>query len=706
MANEPFDPDTYLSTGIKKFNPEDFVSTPPTARITVRPTTQTDALLKGYLSGATANLADEIYGLSEASGLPRELGGFRAPVGLGRYGADVFSAPAEAKTTGPEQPSGMVPAVPAGLPTGGKTPFMEAYERAATERRAEQKAAQEQYPGTYLTGEAAGSMVLPGGMAGRVATPLQRMGRGAAFGTGYGALAGAGAGENPLERGKGALFGGALGFGLGAGGPVATELGLGLGQRTVGQVGPTIRGLYNPTGEAERHVAASLLESARSDPRYRTRYTQQEAAGSPAAMVVDLGSEPTRSLARVAANLSAPARDTLEAALDPRYAGQANRVSSWLGHMFNFPNAFHQERALTASKNAVNNPNYRAAYTAGAGHVGSPELERLAGFGEVADAMRKAMKNADTEAAIGGYGAMNPRITLTPDGRVQFNRQPNGMPAYPDLQFWDLTQRELRSQQQQALRAGNDTDARRYGALRRMLNDELDQQVPEFRTAREGAAHFFGAENALEAGQNFLGQGERFGNDAARAAKSRMSPLQRQLFEDGYVSALMRKLLGTKDARDIVNRFGDSEAAREELQVALGPERAAALMNLRRQEEIMTRARTAVKGNSTTMRQYAEMYGTQAGLGIGAAGLGGLGAYHADPAQVGFAAALGGLAAGKHAVNRNVMGHVADILTQRTPTQGMMDAITNQAVRAHRSATVRSMLNRGILGAGEGIVYK
>jgi hypothetical protein len=39
------------------------------------------AALEGYLSGASLNWRDEIYGASKASGLPDFLGGFRAPIG-------------------------------------------------------------------------------------------------------------------------------------------------------------------------------------------------------------------------------------------------------------------------------------------------------------------------------------------------------------------------------------------------------------------------------------------------------------------------------------------------------------------------------------------------------------------------------------------------------------------------------------------------
>src|SRR5215471_17047921 len=39
-----------------------------------------EAGLEGYLSGASFNWRDEVYGASKASGLPDWMGGFRAPI--------------------------------------------------------------------------------------------------------------------------------------------------------------------------------------------------------------------------------------------------------------------------------------------------------------------------------------------------------------------------------------------------------------------------------------------------------------------------------------------------------------------------------------------------------------------------------------------------------------------------------------------------
>ena len=91
------------------------------------------------------------------------------------------------------------------------------------------------------------------------------------------------------------------------------------------------------------------------------------------------------------------------------------------------------------------------------------------------------------------------------------------MPTYPDLQYWDQVRRELSDA---AIRAGRGTeDARRLGRFATALNSELDRMVPAYAGARRTAAGFFGAENALEAGQKFATQ--KFGHDEARQATPR-----------------------------------------------------------------------------------------------------------------------------------------------------------------------------------------
>jgi hypothetical protein len=269
--------------------------------------------------------------------------------------------------------------------------------------------------------------------------------------------------------------------------------------------------------------------------------------------------------------------------------------------------------------------------------------------------MQKAVKAARDEGIISGHGAMNPRITFNASGVMQMRRGPSGAPAYPDLQYWDLVQRELRSE---ARKAGpGTTEARRAEHFARALNAELDNVVPAFREARQGAAGFFGADNALEAGQNFVTR--KMTAHEARQALARMSQPERQLFQDGYVSGFIQKVNETGDRRNILNQIANSPADKERLSIALGPQRANELEAMLRVEDVMNLFRNQVQGNSTTARQLVE---------LGAVGsYAGVGTYMSDPQTLLQSAIAGAFVARGRNTDQRVARRVAEMLVSHNP---------------------------------------
>jgi hypothetical protein len=79
----------------------------------------------------------------------------------------------------------------------------------------------------------------------------------------------------------------------------------------------------------------------------------------------------------------------------------------------------------------------------------------------------------------------------------------------------------------------------------------------------------------------------------------RMSPQERQLFQDGFVSAYIDKIRQVPDRQNVVNKIYNSPAARGQIQIALGPQRATELESMLRVENVMNMARGAIQGNST-----------------------------------------------------------------------------------------------------------
>lgn len=592
------------------------------------------AALEGYLSGASANFRDEIFGASEASGLPREWGGFRAPVGAAKMIWEYLSSnPGEATAI---------------------------YEKARNEKRELQKQAQQQYPGTYLASEIGGALLMPTGKMNAATLPGRAL-QGAGLGAAYGGLSGFGSGEDWTDRaikgGTGTVFGGALG---GAVTPIV-EGGLTLANLATQPIRRAFAGAVNPEAEATRRIAVARQRDVEADPNATARLTPQEFAdaqnrGQPV-MVGDLGGDLTRRLMDSAAITSPEGGTALNRALNERFEEQGPRLASYLNQTLHFPNADAQQQAIEQTARAVNRPAYRRAFTEHDGPMWDEALGGLAQDPVVQSAIRRAGVAVRTERTLDGYRPFrNPFTFEENSGRLTLRADENGRTIYPDLQFWDLVKRELDKQ-----------GTREAQSFARSLRDHLDELtrdasgVSSYQTARQGAAHFFGAENALEAGQNFVGAGARYGLPEARRALANMTDQQRQLFQDGYGSRLIEKINALPDRRSALNIIGRSPADREELYIALGRDRAHELEAWLRVEGIKDLPRQVVQGNSWTAKRLYDL-----GLAGGSATTV-YGAYNQDPQQMTIGTIVAALGAGGRHVDQRVARRVAELLISDDP---------------------------------------
>src|SRR5262249_45309877 len=119
-------------------------------------------------------------------------------------------------------------------------------------------------------------------------------------------------------------------------------------------------------------------------------------------------------------------------------------------------------------------------------------------------------------------------------------------------------------------------------------------------------------------------------------------------FQDGYTTALVERVRQMRG--DITSKIYNTPAAREEIENALGAQRARELEAHLHVESIMNMGNTAIRGNSSTARQLAH-------LGI-AGGVGGLTAYATgsgalDPTSLLAAALTYGAARGRNTINTN-----------------------------------------------------
>lgn len=609
------------------------------------------SVIRGINQGVNLNFGDELAGLRSASGLP-DLGGglpgvLQAGIGAARMGAEYL--------------------------TGGSGASDEYTRRVEIERERNQQA-QSQNPASYIAGNVTGSVALPaGGLLGAATMPA-RIGRGMAVGGGFGAASGAGEGEGAVDRGGRAAVGAGIGAAIGGAAVPVVDAVSALAGPAVSTIANTVRGFRNPEGEAARRVVGAIRRDADAGDLGLTaqEFQAARASGVPVANV-DIGGETTRALARSAANTSPEGRGALTRMVDDRFESQGPRVAQFVRDVVGLPADAPTTRAgLKDLAKRVREPLYKKAYEDGSEGIWTSDIQRLVSSDAVTSAMQSALKKVSDENVVSGYGAMNPRITFTADGRIQFNKKPNGMPAFPDLQFWDLTRRELSDM---AEAAGRGTaQNRRLGQLAKQLNTALDKAVPSYKDARGTAAKLFDVDDALEAGEQFVARGSV---SEVRRAVQNMSQVERTLFAEGFTSSLIEKINKGGDRRSILNSIGNSTDARQRLEIALGPQGARELTAMLRVESVMDRMRGAL-GNSTTARQLME-----AGLAGGSTL-----AYSGDPSTAAtaagawFAIRYGGRMAGQR-IDQNVARRVAEMLASNDPAvlrQGVKLVARNPAI--------------------------
>jgi hypothetical protein len=609
----------------------------------------------GLQAGTLRNYQDELAGVVEASGLPVGTPAFvAAPVGIGKlaYGA----------ITGDETAS-------------------KRYSERLEQARGYYEGLQKAHPWAATGGEMVGGFAGPKG---------SNVYTGAALNAADAAAAGAGAGEDVESRGTGAAIGGGVGGVLGLAVPAVTDL-----------ARSTYRGVRGLIGNAAEYVnreAVNTVANAmrrdlqRMDPAERQQYLQRHImagqTGQGMEMVIaDFGDQETRNLFRSATNISSDAHGQGERVVGDRYRGQQERFFNWWDQRTGRPNAYARNEALQDAARRANEPAYRAAYNSpSAQSVWSDDLQTLTTSDAVRKAIRDTTRTSSDYAALAGQrqAPRNPFVEAA-DGTLVL---PPG--ETPSLQFWDHVQRNLRAAEEAAPRGGE--EARRIQALRRQLNEQLDAHVPEFGQARAGAAAQFGAQDALEAGQNFLKNPTRSSAET-RAALARFNPHERELFENGLIDSVRQQVAGISDQRDITKLFRSPEL-QERLTIGLGPGRAAELQGFMEVERGMDRLRGAL-GNSSTARQLI-----QSGAMGAAAGAGSTGLTDQDlSSSTGIGALIAmGLSSGRGKMNTAVMTRVGQLLMSQDPAdvQAVQTAIA-------RNPTLRSAFN-GMIQRVEAVI--
>lgn len=675
MADAPtFDPS-------KPFEPvaaPAFDASKPYEAVETPKTTAGQAALEGALKGASANFRDEIYGASKASGLPDYLGGFRAPIGAARLAYEHFTGePGEASSE---------------------------YDAAVKSIRERQALLQKEHPTASMAGElggsAAGMMMLPVGAVARGAGMGAKALQGAKLGAGYGALAGAGEGEDLASRGLGAATGAVTG---GAGGalaaPVAAGLEKGIGAAYNATVKPLVatgRGWLDPTAEAARRASGAIsrdyeqVAGGNAIGMTPTEFAAAKAAGNPV-INADMGGETTRALLRSAANTSPEGRATVEGVLSDRFKGQTERTATDIRNLVSGgANATKTRAELLAEYDAKRIPAYKEAFAKPAAqNLWDEGFEQISQAPSVQEAIRGAMVNAKDQAAKIGLTPSKSPFIVDANGRFTLGTNPDDSKLTPNLQFWDSVKKNL-----------DNIGTRESQFWSKTLRDRIDDLVPEYANARGVAAKYFGGNNAIEAGENSM---KFTGNPSVLSQQmAKMSPAERELFREGRASAWADRVLNMADNVDVTKRIYNSPNDRARAAAVFGESNLGKVETRLQVETVMDAARKAL-GNSTTVRQMIEA--GLAGGGIGAYLDGWRGAV--EGAGAGAAAAkTGALNLARSGaqkvigyVDQNTARKVAELLTSDNPGDLMKGV--HMAIRHKNVADgLKAIGDRLTVGAG------
>jgi hypothetical protein len=361
-------------------------------------------------------------------------------------------------------------------------------------------------------------------------------------------------------------------------------------------------------------------------------------------------------LARSAANTSAEGRAALDHVISDRFATQKPRTAQFLRRENDFPDTQAAIDGLQESARKANRPAYAKAYSEGHA-IWDGGLEQLSQAPVMQQAIRMAFVTGRNRAALDGFAPIkNPFVMNRETGLLEL--QPGSI---PNLQFWDHVKRNL------------DKMGAEGQAFSRALRDHLDDLVPSYGAARAGAAKFFGAENALEAGAKFatMSGADAISIGEARKALAKFTPAERKLFETGFVANLIAKVESLKDGQDIVKNIFNSEFARHQIELALGPAKAARLEAHLQVERALDRIRPAVQGNSSTTRQLLEagIAGATSPTALATAA-GGISSYSSGNVGPGDALLAGLTFAGRKGklkIDENVARRVAQMLASDNP---------------------------------------
>ena len=539
------------------------------------------------------------------------------------------------------------------------------------------------------------------------------------------------------ESGAGALTSGLVGGLTGAGLPLAGEAARGIGRGLRDNVVRPIMTMANRENEVTRRITGGIMQDVATGSRMSPE--MDALANNAGAEVVnaDRFGSAIRTLARTSANISPEADNLLKGVTENRFLTQGKRAVNYLRTLMG--GATDDLALQDAIRKAADDANSIAYGKANADPkaraIWTPQIRELMQSDKFRAAVDAAESRGSDKAAVAGVSSIKnpfkfdefgqPNLKMRSDrayerlqmviktrdkakiaaakAEYKMAKANDGPDALPSLQFWNQVKINLDTMiaaaKPTATNAGDRALYADLTAMKQKLLSSLDNAVPSYADARRGAAGFFGAEDAIDAGRKAFNSPKAVPEiqRAVMAAK----PAEREALAVGYSSEMIDAINASKDRVNVINSIFGSESARARNVAVLGHQRARELEAYVKMEQVLHQLKEAVGGNSTTAKQLIA-----AGLMGGGAGLGGWAASGGDigtgmSAAVLFSIGRRGLQVMGKQVDDKVMKRVAEILTSPDPKL-LERAIQNASLSQQHIDAIDAIMRGLAIGARGG----
>ncbi len=427
-----------------------------------------------------------------------------------------------------------------------------------------------------------GNLAADAGLGGRM---LAGAGDGAAMGGAYGFGSGEGVGDRLTDAAGGAVAGGLIGGAV----PAAVA-----GVRSVAKPAiDAVKARMNPGAFADQKVAERLRASGMSPDAVANRM-----ANSNGLAVADAAGKSARDLLRTAVNIPGPAKDRVAKMLTLRQFGQGDRLKSAIQRTFADPDGYlaAKDDIVEASKQ-IAGPLYRKAYSNPVHY--SEQLEGILQTPAGKAALRKAEELAGNEQVP----FQQLFVQLADDGTGTVRR-------VPDTRGWDYIKRamdDLIDGQTDSITRKVTNEGRILTGLKNRMLAEVDRFNPDYKAARGAAATMKQLDDAIEFGR----KAGTMSPEAVRREMASMNPQMKEAARVGAAEDLRKAIDGAGFTNNAVLKIFNSRQKVGNLRTLFDNDQQFGEFRRAIFDEARKRSTyEAVKGNSTTASQLADMFET------------------------------------------------------------------------------------------------